>query len=73
MAAGEFEIIERYFTRRGASREDVISGVGDDGALIAAPPGGALVLAVDTIVEGAHFPAGFDARFVGHRALAVNL
>jgi len=31
------------------------------------------VLATDTVVEGAHFPAGFDARFVGHRALAVNL
>jgi thiamine-monophosphate kinase len=73
MTAGEFEVIERYFTRRGASREDVLAGVGDDGALIAAPPGGALVFAVDTIVEGVHFPAGFDARFVGHRALAINL
>jgi thiamine-monophosphate kinase len=47
--------------------------VGDDGALIAAPREGLLVFALDTIVEGAHFPAGFDARFVGHRALAVNL
>ena len=73
MTAGEFEVIERYFTRRGASRDDVLAGVGDDGALIAAPPGGALVFAVDTIVEGVHFPAGFDARFVGHRALAINL
>ena len=73
MPAGEFELIERYFTRRGAQREDVLAGVGDDGALVAAPPGATLVLAADTIVEGAHFPAGFDARFVGHRALAVNL
>jgi thiamine-monophosphate kinase len=73
MTAGEFEVIERYFTRRGASRDDVLAGVGDDGALIAAPPGGALVFAVDTIVEGVHFPSGFDARFVGHRALAINL
>jgi thiamine-monophosphate kinase len=30
-------------------------------------------MALDTLVDGAHFPAGFDARFVGHRALAVNL
>jgi thiamine-monophosphate kinase len=73
MPAGEFEVIERYFTRRGAQREDVLAGVGDDGALVAAPAGAALVLATDTIVEGAHFPTGFDARFVGHRALAVNL
>jgi thiamine-monophosphate kinase len=73
MAAGEFEVIERYFTRRGAHRDDVLAGVGDDGALVAAPADATLVLALDTIVEGAHFPSGFDARFVGHRALAVNL
>ncbi len=73
MPAGEFELIDRYFTRRGAQREDVLRGVGDDGALIAAPAGGTIVLALDTIVEGGHFPEGFDARFVGHRALAVNL
>ena len=73
MPAGEFELIDRYFTRRGAQREDVLRGVGDDGALLAAPAGGTLVLALDTIVEGGHFPEGFDARFVGHRALAVNL
>ena len=73
MPVGEFELIGRYFTRRGAHREDVIAGVGDDGALIAAPREGALALALDTIVEGVHFPSGFDARFVGHRALAVNL
>ena len=73
MAGGEFELIERHFTQRGAPREDVLRGVGDDGAILATPPEGTLVLAVDTLVEGAHFPAGFDARFVGHRALAVNL
>ena len=73
MPAGEFELIERHFTRRGAHREDVLAGVGDDGALVAAPPDGTLVLALDTIVEGVHFPTEFDARFVGHRALAVNL
>lgn len=73
MPANEFELIERHFTRRGAQREDVLQGVGDDGALVAGPPDGTLVFALDTIVEGVHFPAGFDARFVGHRALAVNL
>ena len=73
MPAGEFELIERFFTRRGAQREDVLAGVGDDGALVDAPASGTLVFALDTLVEGTHFPAGFDARFVGHRALAVNL
>jgi thiamine-monophosphate kinase len=71
--AGEFELIGRHFTNRGARREDVIEGVGDDAALVAAPDGTALAFALDTIVAGVHFPEGFDARFVGHRALAVNL
>ncbi|HET8692850.1 MAG TPA: thiamine-phosphate kinase [Steroidobacteraceae bacterium] len=73
MASGEFELIARHFARGGASRPDVRLGVGDDGALLAVPAGQELVLALDTLVEGAHFPKGFDARFVGHRALAVNL
>jgi len=73
LPAGEFELIERFFTRRGAKREDVLAGVGDDGALIAPPAAGTLVFALDTLVDGAHFPTGFDARFIGHRALAVNL
>ena len=70
---GEFELIGRHFTGRGARREDVLVGVGDDGAIVAPPPGAELVLALDTLVDGVHFPAGFDARFVGYRALAVNL
>ncbi len=70
---GEFELIERHLKGRGARREDVLAGVGDDGALIAPPRDVTLVMALDTLVDGAHFPAGFDARFVGHRALAVNL
>jgi len=70
---GEFELIGRHFTGRGARREDVLTAVGDDGAVVAPLPGAALVLALDTLVDGVHFPVGFDARFVGHRALAVNL
>jgi thiamine-monophosphate kinase len=73
MPAGEFELIERFFTQRGATRGDVRLGVGDDAALVTPPAGTDCVLALDTLVENSHFPAGMDARFVGHRALAVNL
>ena len=69
----EFELIGRYFARAGAERADVELGVGDDAALLRVPEGADLVAAVDTLVEGRHFPAGTDARSIGHRALAVNL
>src|SRR5258708_19637578 len=73
---GEFELIQRFFTRRPAARgaqSGVILGIGDDAAVLVLPPETELVAAVDTIVAGRHFPEGTDARSIGHRALAVNL
>ncbi len=70
---GEFELIRRFFQRPCAPGAGVILGIGDDAALLEVPPGTQLVAAVDTIVEGRHFPEKTDARSVGHRALAVNL
>ncbi len=70
---GEFALIDEFFRSLGARRGDVVVGVGDDGAVLAPPPGMQLVAVADTLVEGRHFPAGSPARSVGHRALAVNL
>jgi thiamine-monophosphate kinase len=69
---GEFDLIERYFSR-GSGRRDVLLGVGDDAALLEVPPGRALVAAVDTLVEGRHFLPDAPPASVGHQALAVNL
>jgi thiamine-monophosphate kinase len=79
---GEFDLIDRYFAsgRPGApgapgakGRTDVILGIGDDAALLRCPPDRDLVAAVDTLVEGRHFPAGSKPHSIGHRSLAVNL
>ncbi len=72
---GEFELIDRYFTRSGAAaaRPDVVLGIGDDAAVLRLPENTDLVAAVDTLVEGRHFPQGSTPRSIGHRALAVNL
>jgi thiamine-monophosphate kinase len=73
---GEFDLIERYFSRSKSAatgRADVILGVGDDAALLRVPSGTDLVAAVDTLVAGRHFPLDCDPRSIGHRALAVNL
>lgn len=68
----EFELIERHLARLGAGRDDVILGPGDDAA-ITRPGGEPLLMALDTLVEGVHFPADLPAEWVGYRALAVNL
>jgi thiamine-monophosphate kinase len=70
---GEFELIDRFFTSLGAARPDTVLGVGDDAAILTVPPGQELVVCVDTLVEGRHFPADCDGYDVGWRALAVNL
>jgi thiamine-monophosphate kinase len=72
---GEFELIDRYFRSTDKSqdrRRGVVLGIGDDAALLESPPG-QLVAALDTLVEGRHFPHGSAPRSIGHRALAVNL
>lgn len=72
MSLGEFDIIARYFARKN-ERGDVLLGIGDDAAVLDTQPGRKLVVAMDTIVEGVHFPVDTDAADIGYRALAVNL
>jgi thiamine-monophosphate kinase len=67
---GEFEIIERCFTRPCADQR-VVVGIGDDAAIVAAE--GPLAVAVDMLIAGTHFPQDLPAHAVGHRSLAVNL
>jgi thiamine-monophosphate kinase len=70
----EFEIIDRFFTRRlTAPARGVSLGIGDDAAILRVPQGCELVAAVDTIVEGRHFLTSTSPRSIAHRALAVNL
>ena len=73
MPLSEFDLIERFFRGCGAKRADVRVGVGDDAAVLEFPPGAELVAAVDSLVDGVHFPHGSPPASVGHRALAVNL
>lgn len=69
-AAGEFDLIARWFTR--PARQAVL-GVGDDCALLAPTPGMQLAVSSDTLVEGRHFLSTVAPERLGHKALAVNL
>ena len=73
MPVSEFNLIDRYFAQRGVTRSDVVLGLGDDAALLRVPAGMDLVVAIDTLVAGVHFPIDTDAASIGHKALAVNL
>lgn len=73
MSDTEFDIIRRYFMRQQPHRKDVITGIGDDAALLQVPAGMELVVSMDTLVDGVHFPRGTTAAAIGHKALAVNL
>lgn len=73
MSLSEFALIDRYFRDCGVKRGDVPLGVGDDAAVLDVPPGKQLVAAIDTVVEGVHFPTHAPPAAIGHRALAVNL
>ncbi len=68
--AGEFELIQRHFTR--PVRRAVL-GVGDDCALLAVAPGQQLAVSSDMLVEGRHFLSTVAPERLGHKALAVNL
>ena len=69
----DFDLIERIRRHTDVNRDDVLTGIGDDAAVVAVPAGRELAIAVDTLVEGVHFPFGTAAADIGWKALAVNL
>ncbi|MDT8451940.1 MAG: thiamine-phosphate kinase [Gammaproteobacteria bacterium] len=68
----EFNLIQEYFSYD-FKRDDVALGIGDDCALLNPPPGKQLVMTVDTLVSGVHFPVATSAEDIGYKSLAVNL
>ena len=77
MALSEFELIREFFARpaslQAASRTDILLGIGDDAALLSPSPGLDMAVAVDTLVNGVHFPTDLSAGHIAYRSLAVNL
>jgi thiamine-monophosphate kinase len=73
MPIAEFDLISRYFSQAFPKRSDVILGIGDDAALCTIPSNMQLVIAIDTLVEGVHFPLTTRPEDIGYKVLAVNL
>ena len=70
--AGEFDLIARI-RERAVQRDDVDLGIGDDAAVLAIPHGLQLVVGMDTLNAGVHFPHDTAPADIGWKALAVNL
>jgi thiamine-monophosphate kinase len=68
----EFELIRRYFERNSYA-DDVVTGIGDDGAVLAPDTTRQQIQVIDTLVEGVHFPHDTDPADIAYRAVAVNL
>lgn len=69
----EFSLIERFFSNTGKSRFPVKLSQGDDAAIVDVPDGKQLVMSVDTLISGVHFPEQTSAADIAHKSLAVNL
>jgi thiamine-monophosphate kinase len=68
----EFDLIA-CIRRRATTRDDVVLGIGDDAALLQVPPDRQLVVAMDTLNSGVHFPEDSAPADIGWKSLAVNL
>lgn len=68
----EFELISRYFDRRGSQR-GVATGIGDDGAVLQPEVDVDQIHVIDTLVADVHFPIDTDPADIAYRAVVVNL
>lgn len=68
----EFSLIQTYFARA-MVRDDVVTGIGDDCAIVNPPVGRQLVMSIDTMVEGVHFLKDSKPEQIGVRVMCAAL
>ena len=69
----EAELITKFCIRESVSRSDVIVNIGDDAAILRVPVDHDLVVTMDTLNSGVHFPENTAAFDIGYKAAMVNL
>ncbi len=68
----EFALIQQYFSRAPLGK-DVRLGIGDDCAIVTPSVDDDLVISVDTMLEGVHFPEGSKPDRIAARAISAAL
>ena len=70
---GEFALIDRIRARKVSHDEDLVLGIGDDGAVLRRGPV-LEILTTDCLVEGSHYEPGWlSMKDIGWKVLAVNV
>lgn len=71
---GEFSIIERIRKIIGKESDQVVTGIGDDAAVIKINPGFLCLITTDALIEGVHFDLSYTPfHTLGWKAMAVNI
>jgi len=71
---GEHAVIQHIRERVPAHGNGVVTGIGDDAAVVEPDRGALPVVTTDTLVEGVHFDRAYSSPAdIGGKALAVNL
>ena len=71
---GEFSLIDKYFGGRvAAPGQHTLLGIGDDAAVMSVPAGSQLVVTMDTLIGGRHFPESTHPFDIAWKSLAVNV
>lgn len=73
MSESEFDIIKTYFTHIGKSPDWLVAGIGDDAAILNTHPQEQLLISIDTLNAGVHFPDDTQPEDIAYKALAVNV
>src|SRR5574338_1163180 len=70
----EFDFIDELRRRLAASTQSIVTGIGDDAAVIRSNPGKETVISVDLLIEDIDFRRTTTPPYLlGHKALAVSL
>jgi thiamine-monophosphate kinase len=73
MSLGEFALIDRFFSRNLPARDDVLVGIGDDGAVLRIGASQRLVTTLAVAGTAARDAAGGDAARLGDAVMAAAL
>ncbi len=68
----EFDLI-RWIAERTPAGDGVVTGIGDDCAVLDLPGDACIVVTTDMLLEGTHFRSGDSPEEIGYKAVAVSL